>query len=109
MSVLSFLPQPCPMTEYFDWIVGVTTIAASELMVRKKWYAWLANLANQGIWLTYIYLNKEWGLLPLNFFLTFQAVRGLRLWLRDERGHHDKKDSLPDAAAPSPSSCTRPR
>ena len=64
------------------WVVAITTIISVELMIRKSWWAWLTGLLNQGVWLTYIIVESQWGLLPLNMFMVFQNARGLRAWLR---------------------------
>ena len=83
-----------------DWIVGITTVISVELMIRRKWYAWLVSLANQFVWLTYIIVAKQWGLLPLNLVMFVQNTRGLISWLRNKEELDGKADHLSDASPP---------
>ena len=62
------------------WIVSILTIISMELMIRKHRAAWVVSLANQALWLIYICLLREWGLLPLNAAMWVQSIRGLRQW-----------------------------
>lgn len=58
------------------------------MMIRRKWYAWLAGLCNQFVWLTFIIVKGQYGLLPLNILMFVQNTRGLIIWLR----HKDNKE-----------------
>lgn len=70
---------------YFDWVVSLTTLCCMELMIRQKWYAWIAGLLNQFIWLVFIISNDKYGLLPLNILMFIQNTRGLLNWSRIRR------------------------
>ena len=63
-----------------SWIIAASTIFTSELLVRKNRYAWWLSLLNQGLWLAYICMLREWGLLPLTAVYTVQSIRGIRNW-----------------------------
>lgn len=66
----------------FGLLISLTTLVVTELLVRKSLWAWWASLANQGLWLGYIFYLGEWGLLPLNLAMIVQNIRGLRAWSR---------------------------
>ena len=83
-------------TEYMDWIVGFTTLISVELMIRRKWYAWVTAILNQFVWLTYIYYEDQWGLLPLNIALFIMNTRGLLAWLRTEDFNNGQEDHVPN-------------
>ncbi len=97
---------------HFDWVVGFTTLLSVELMIRRKWYAWLAALGNQFVWLTYIIVASQYGLLPLNIILFVQNTRGLLAALRIERqlqdGHRSETHPVPDQVAPPASEGAHP-
>lgn len=87
------------LLQYFDWVVGLTTVICVELMIRRKWYAWLASIGNQFIWLTFIITKEQYGLLPLNIIMFIQYTRGLITWPRYKEQQSDAKDHLSDDAA----------
>ncbi len=53
-------------------------------MIRRKWYAWVFALLNQGVWLAFIIIKVQYGLLPLNILMTIQNTRGLLRALTDK-------------------------
>lgn len=73
-----------------DWIISAMTIAAMELAVRKHWSTWVLTLFNQVLWLIFILGHQSWGLLPLNLFMWFMAVRGLCVWTRKTPGMREE-------------------
>lgn len=80
-----------------DWVVGFTTLVSVELMIRKKWYAWVTAILNQFVWLAFIYYEDQWGLLPLNLLLFIQNTRGLLAWLKTkDNDNNGKADRMPD-------------
>lgn len=87
-----------------DWVVGFTTLIGVELMIRRKWYAWVFSIANQFVWLAYILVAKQYGLLPLNLVLFVQNTRGLIAWrreLREVNSHvaHRMSDKTPPSSS----------
>lgn len=78
-----------------DWVVAFTTIICVELMIHRKWYAWLLALLNQGVWLTFIITREQYGLLPLNIMMVIQNTRGLITWWRLRR-KADAADRMSD-------------
>lgn len=82
------------LLQHFDWVVGFTTIICVELTIRRKWYAWLASLFNQFIWLIFILAKGQYGLLPLNILMFIQSTRGLIMWLHYKEQERDAKDRL---------------
>jgi hypothetical protein len=85
-----------------DWVVGATTLICVELMIRRKWYAWCFSIGNQFVWLTYIVVAEQWGLLPLNLVLFVQNTRGLIAWRREHRKVNSHVEHrMPDKTTPS--------
>lgn len=66
-----------------DWLTGIGTLTAMELIGRKMWQGWLVGLANQVFWLSLIYQRELWGLLPLTLILIWRYVVALRKWRRE--------------------------
>lgn len=66
-----------------DWITGIGTLCAMELIGRKRWEGWAVGLGNQTFWLCLIYDRKLWGLLPLTFALIWRYTVALRKWRRE--------------------------
>ena len=50
------------------------------LISRKDKRGWYVSLANQGLWFTMTVMTGAWGLLPLNVWLTYIAIRSIRTW-----------------------------
>ena len=90
---------------HLDWVLGFTTLIGVELMIRQKWYAWVFSICNQFVWLTYIIVEQQYGLLPLNIALFFQNTRGLLKWSRLERekSQHGQADHVSDKIVSSAS------
>jgi hypothetical protein len=62
---------------YLPWLLSAVTIWMTLLAGNKHKSAWLVGLANQGLWLIWIYTTASWGLLPMN----------LALWIVYSRNH----------------------
>jgi len=73
-----------------DWVLGIITIIALELTLRKRWEGWLLTLFNQCFWLYYIFVTMQWGFLLINAAMWVQSVRGIIKWRKDDW------DALPD-------------
>lgn len=84
------------MSEYVDWIVGITTLISIELMVRKHYAAWWTGLLNQLVWSWYIYETQEYGLIPMNIALYIQNARGLLAWSKTKESSNAPHDRLSD-------------
>jgi hypothetical protein len=68
-----------------DWLVGLITITAMELIRRRHWQGWAVGLLGQTFWAALIYQRRLWGLAPLCLVLTIQYALGLRTWRRAPR------------------------
>lgn len=67
-----------------DWVVGLMTLTAMELIARKKWQGWAVGLANQVLWFYLIvYQQQLWGLAMLSAVLTWRYSVALMKWRRD--------------------------
>lgn len=63
-----------------DWVTGLVTLIAMELIARKRWEGWAVGLGNQVLWLGLIYERELYGLLPLALLLTWRYGVALRNW-----------------------------
>ena len=66
-----------------DWLTGIGTLAAMELIGRKDWRGWAVGLGSQTFWLYLIYDRKLWGLLPLTLCLIWRYTVALRKWRKE--------------------------
>lgn len=66
-----------------DWITGLLTIWAMELVARKNWRGWLVGIFNQSLWLWLIFERKLWGLFPLTVVLSWRYAAALLRWRRE--------------------------
>lgn len=65
---------------YLPWLLSALTIYSAFLAGQKKASAWTVGLANQALWLAYIFAAEAWGLVPMNLALWVIFARNLRLW-----------------------------
>lgn len=63
-----------------DWITGVLTVLAMELIGRKHWQGWAVGLVNQIFWFWLVVDRQMWGLLPLTAILTWRYSAVLIRW-----------------------------
>lgn len=68
-----------------DWITGLMTVLAMELLARKRWEGWVVGLCNQVLWAWLIYERQLYGLAPLTVILTWRYLVALGKW-RSDRG-----------------------
>ena len=62
------------------WFLSAITIWMSLLAGNKNRHAWLIGLANQALWLVWITLSENWGLLPMNVALWAVYLRNHMKW-----------------------------
>lgn len=70
------------------WIVSAASILVLFLMGRKYWWAPLAGLSSQVLWVIYVIRIHEWGLLVGVFGFTFVTILNAIKWTK-ERPKHD--------------------
>ncbi len=63
--------------QYLPWLLSAITIWMFLLAGNKKKYSWLVGLFNQFLWLIWIVVSANWGLLPMN----------IALWVVYSRNH----------------------
>lgn len=63
-----------------DWLTGIITILAMELIARKRWYGWLIGLCNQALWGYLILDRRLWGLAPLCAILAWRYAAAMWRW-----------------------------
>ena len=68
-----------------DWLTGVLTVLAMELVGRKHWQGWAVGLVNQVCWAWLIWDRALWGLAPLTAILTWRYTAALIRWRRDAK------------------------
>jgi hypothetical protein len=62
------------------WILSVTTLWITFITGNKHPRTWFLGLINQALWLVWILLSKNWGLIPLNVGLWIIYYRNHRKW-----------------------------
>lgn len=72
---------------WIDWVTGLGTLVAMELIARKYWQGWAVGLVNQGLWLWLIYASELYGLLPVTLVLIWRYAVALRKWRREDGSH----------------------
>lgn len=65
---------------YLPWLLSAITIYTMFLAGDRKSYTWLVGLANQALWLIWIFAAEAWGLLPMNFALWAVYARNHFKW-----------------------------
>lgn len=66
--------------QILPWILSAITIWMTVLAGNKHPSAWLVGLGNQALWLIYIILTHQWGLLPMNAALWIVYGRNHFKW-----------------------------
>ncbi len=69
--------------DYLPWMLSAITIWMTVLAGNKHPKAWLVGLANQFLWLVWIYAAGAWGLLPMNIALWVVYGRNHLKWKWD--------------------------
>lgn len=64
-----------------DWLTGIMTVLAMELIGRKMWQGWLVGFVNQFFWAYLIYSRALYGLIPLTALLTWRYATHMRTWM----------------------------
>jgi hypothetical protein len=65
---------------YLPWLLSLITIWMTLLAGNRHPRAWLVGLVGQALWLVWIVSAGAWGLLPMNFALTFVYARNHWKW-----------------------------
>lgn len=66
------------------WVISLSTIYQVILTGNLNRWCWLHGIANQGLWMLFIIVNEQWGLLPLNLTMWIICVRNHILWDRNK-------------------------
>lgn len=66
--------------EALTYILSMMTIISLLLAGNMKKEAWLIGLANQALWLVWIFMTKNWGFIPMNAALWVVHFRNYHLW-----------------------------
>lgn len=65
---------------YLPYLLSAITIHSMLLAGNKRKGAWLVGLANQFLWLIWIFLTATWGLIPMNIALWIVYGRNYLKW-----------------------------
>lgn len=68
--------------DYLPWLLSVITIWMTLLAGNKHPLAWAVGLGNQALWLIWIIVTANWGLLPMNLALWVVYGRNHLRWMR---------------------------
>ena len=63
-----------------SWILSFTSMVMLFMMGRKVWWAPLLGIANQVLWIAYVYMTDQWGLLPGVIAYTVIHIYNARKW-----------------------------
>ena len=66
-----------------SWIVSCASIIVLYLMGRKFWWAPIAGLASQVLWIIYVIETKQTGLMLGVFAITFVTILNAIKWTRE--------------------------
>ena len=65
---------------FLPWILSALTIWMTLLAGNMHRSAWLVGLANQALWLLWMIVSENWGLIPLNIALWIVYTRNHLKW-----------------------------
>lgn len=68
------------LTIYLPWILSALTIWMTVLAGNRHRWAWAIGLLNQALWLIWICITANWGLLPMNLVLWGIYLRNHMKW-----------------------------
>lgn len=69
--------------DILPWLLSGITIWMTLLVGNKHKLAWLIGAINQVFWFIWIVGTQTWGMLPMNFALTYVYMRNHFLWKKD--------------------------
>lgn len=73
------------IAEYGSWVLSASTIILT-IMGGYKWrYTWAWGLFSLSLWLTWILVKGEYGLLPMNVVLWVAYAYNHYLWTREPK------------------------
>lgn len=67
------------------WFMSAVTLWQTLLAGNKHPNAWLIGLFNQLLWLVWIVLSKNWGLLPMNIGMWVLFYRNHVKWTKENK------------------------
>ena len=65
---------------YMPWLLSAMSIWQTIWAGNLNRNTWVLGLFNQMLWLIWIILSKNWGLLPMNIAMWIVYVRNHRKW-----------------------------
>lgn len=68
---------------YMPWLLSAITIYMTVLAGNKTRWAWLIGIADQVLWLVWIFAAETYGLLPMNAALCIVYARNHLKWMRE--------------------------
>lgn len=69
----------------FDWVTGILAIVLQFFIIKKCWWAPIAGLLYQPVWVIYIIITGEYGfILPTIMFAVLYAY-GTVKWTKERR------------------------
>lgn len=76
---MTFLTNPT-FLHCFQALLSFITIVSMALASEKNSKTWALSLTNQALWLVYIYLTQQYGLLLMNAGMWYFCIRGYAIW-----------------------------
>lgn len=72
------------IVNYLPWLLSVITIYMNVLAGNKNNLAWLFGLLNQILWLLWILISENYGLVPMNIALWVVCSRNYLKWNKEK-------------------------
>ena len=66
----------------WSWIAGSMSVIVLILMGNKWRYAPLVGVITQIVWIVYVIVERQWGLIPCVVAYTIVHIRNSRKWLK---------------------------
>lgn len=78
-------------------LISISILTSAFLCGSMKITGWIILMIAQSIFITYVIITQQWGLLPQNVGMGLIAVRNFRKWKREGIGYQRK--ASPEGAA----------
>lgn len=71
------------INHYLPWLISVVTVTQLVLTGNLYRWSWVIGIANQALWLTWIWASSTWGMIPMVVALVVVFTRNHLKWLRN--------------------------
>jgi hypothetical protein len=68
---------------YWSWLLGVIGVTGLLIAGQKKWWGWVLNVFNEGLWIFYALLTEQYGFILMALAYAIVYARNARAWKHD--------------------------